>query len=44
MKETRTRQVFTKLTENEFKKLVRMAHKMDMTWSSYIQFLIQKAR
>ena len=44
MKETRTEQVMTRLTMREKTRLEKQAKKWHMTISSYLQFLIQKAK
>ena len=44
MRENRTESVFTKITKTERKKLKRLADRLNMSMSAYIQFLIQRAK
>ena len=43
-KEVRSHVVNIRVTEKEWAKVDRLSEKLDMTKSSYIQFLIQKAQ
>ena len=43
-KETRDVQVMTRVTEKESKKLETLARKFGATRSSYLQYLIQRAK
>ena len=43
-KVTRSEQLMTRLTPPERKKVERLAKRLSMTPSSYLQFLVQRAR
>ena len=42
-KEVRDYVVNVRVTQSEREKVERLSERLNMTWSSYVQFLIQKA-
>ena len=44
MKETRTERVMTRITMRDKNKLIKQAKKLHMTMSSYVAFLIGRAK